>query len=357
MSNNVSTQELEKFFKHNDISITVDVMGLNYYHLVLTDYVEPFNRNDSPNRVFISDSIKNQISYYNLNDPHIILDGRGNARYSASLCRNIAFTLGVSKDKITILSSAEPEIELKRKIPDDFHTIVDYAGMCNWQGFYDQLIENNIDWKNISIENHFLTLCNRPSIYRADYTKFILDVSNGKCTTSFGTRENISKYDFEKYKKLMAPYDFPLVIDGMVSRSPLKQHVPPGNKILSNLAQIVQESFEHKEGYVFITEKTFKCFAWHQLPIFVATPGHVAKVRELGFDVFDDIFQGHYYDTETNTHAYKLKTLKLVKHFIETYPSIEDCRKLREKLWDRIVRNNELVNQLVQKNKKPYLIA
>ena len=108
MSNNVSTQELEKFFKHNDISITVDVMGLNYYHLVLTDYVEPFNRNDSPNRVFISDSIKNQISYYNLNDPHIILDGRGNARYSASLCRNIAFTLGVSKDKITILSSAEP---------------------------------------------------------------------------------------------------------------------------------------------------------------------------------------------------------------------------------------------------------
>ena len=352
MSNNVSTQELEKFFKHNDISITVDVMGLNYYHLVLTDYAEPINRKDPPNRVFISDSIKNQILYHNLNDPHIILDGRGNARYSASLCRNIAFTLGVSKDKITILSSAEPEIELKRKIPDDFHTIVDYAGMCNWQSFYDQLIENNIDWKNISIENHFLTLCNRPSIYRADYTKLILDVSNGKCTT-----QKISKYDFERYKKLMAPYDFPLVIDGMVSRSPLKQHVPPGTKILSNLVQIVQESFEHQEGYVFITEKTFKCFAWHQLPIFVATPGHVAKVRELGFDVFDDIFQGHYYDTETNTHAYKLKTLKLVKHFIETYPSIEDCRKLREKLWDRIVRNNELVNQLVQNNKKPYLIA
>lgn len=61
-------------------------------------------------------------------------------------------------------------------------------------------------------------------------------------------------------------------------------------------------SFEDSPCYwdrLFITEKTIKAFAYHQIPIFLATMNHVKKLRELGFDVFDDIVD-HSYDLEPN---------------------------------------------------------
>lgn len=45
----------------------------------------------------------------------------------------------------------------------------------------------------------------------------------------------------------------------------------------------------------FFTEKTAKAFVASQLPLFVAGPGYVQYLRELGFDVFDDFFD-HGYD-------------------------------------------------------------
>ena len=46
---------------------------------------------------------------------------------------------------------------------------------------------------------------------------------------------------------------------------------------------------------IFITEKTFKCFAWRQLPLWLAVPGTVQAVRSAGFDLFDD-WVDHSYD-------------------------------------------------------------
>lgn len=61
-------------------------------------------------------------------------------------------------------------------------------------------------------------------------------------------------------------------------------------------------AFEDLPAYwdrLFITEKTVKAFAYYQIPIFLATMHHVKKLRELGFDVFDDIVN-HDYDDEPN---------------------------------------------------------
>jgi hypothetical protein len=352
------TIEIDRFFHRVDEKLIIDVMGLNYYSLVVNDlYFKSYLDEDISAKLklkTIIDIIKNYIK--NKTFPVIVLDGRGNARYSAGLCRNIAITLGYCSDKIIIMSSISPEIELNRKIENDFITIVDYSGTCNWQNFYDDLQKLNVDWENLSIDNIALTLGNRPSEYRADYIKSLLDISQSNLRVSFGTRENMTQKEFHHFKKIMEPYDFPMYIDGPVSRSPLDQHKPPGSKILSNVLQIVQESFEHQEKGIFLTEKTFKCFAWHQLPIFVATSGHVKKVRELGFDVFDDVID-HSYDEQTNSFHYKLKVLSTFKKFLTNYPTLNDCINLRNRLWPRISQNNSLLKELVRKHKSYDIIS
>jgi len=343
MSNDIFIHDID------DGCVLIDVMGFNYFLLRQHHFLNPIGPKDL-------DLIKNEIEKYLSNKSDIntiFLDGRGNARYSAKLCRNIAIRLPEYRDKIVILSSMPPEIELAgiNVHSDNFNVIVDYYGTCNWRNFYDDLEALNLDWSNIELQNIALTLCNRPSEYRANYVKELYKIAGDRLVASFGSREMKSKGEEEYYSKLMHPLPFPIYIDGPVDRSPLKQHVPPGMKVLANLVQIVQESFEHHENGVFLTEKTFKCFAWHQLPIFVATPGHVSKVRELGFDVFDDIFDRHVYDKQTSIFHYQLKVLHTFKKFLEKYPTLEDCKNLRKELWPRLEENNRKLRESVKNNK------
>ena len=57
-----------------------------------------------------------------------------------------------------------------------------------------------------------------------------------------------------------------------------------------------QLTHHHRPG---MTEKSFKCFALHQIPIWLAPYRAVACYRDLGFDVFDDIVD-HGYDLESD---------------------------------------------------------
>jgi len=53
------------------------------------------------------------------------------------------------------------------------------------------------------------------------------------------------------------------------------------------------------------TEKPWRPFKTHQLPIFISLSGYVNKLRELGFDLFDD-FIDHSYDDEKD-HIIRLQ--------------------------------------------------
>lgn len=50
---------------------------------------------------------------------------------------------------------------------------------------------------------------------------------------------------------------------------------------------------------IFFTEKTAKAFLMNQIPLIIAAPGMVEVLRDLGFDMFDDIVD-HSYDKEDN---------------------------------------------------------
>jgi hypothetical protein len=100
---------------------------------------------------------------------------------------------------------------------------------------------------------------------------------------------------------------FPIIIDDVrVDRYTASTGIDPRFK--QCLINVVLESNYENNVYnsdgpssycwdrMFYTEKTDKCFMMEQLPLFLAKKGYVDKIRELGFDVFDDVID-HTYDT------------------------------------------------------------
>ena len=65
------------------------------------------------------------------------------------------------------------------------------------------------------------------------------------------------------------------------------------------------DSDNFKYGTITLTEKAWKPFKTHQLPLYIGLPGYVGVIRNLGFDVYDD-FIDHSYDKEMN-HIERIK--------------------------------------------------
>lgn len=86
---------------------------------------------------------------------------------------------------------------------------------------------------------------------------------------------------------------------------------------------IVNESQFTRKKTIHITEKTLVPFYFYQIPIFVATPGHVSKIRELyNLDLFDEIID-HSYDDEIDDEKRIFmildQILKMSNFDIQTY--------------------------------------
>lgn len=91
----------------------------------------------------------------------------------------------------------------------------------------------------------------------------------------------------------------------------------------------------HRPG---MTEKSYKCFALFQIPIWLAPYRAVACYRNLGFDVFDDIVD-HGYDLEQDP----IKRIDLVVDQIENIAKLNQLTDLKitlaprfEKNWQRL---------------------
>ena len=120
------------------------------------------------------------------------------------------------------------------------------------------------------------------------------------------------------------------------------QRIMP-NSFKKSIFNLVTESSYENIGDTFetwsrimVTEKSVKPFRLHQFPIFLAPKGHVAYLKQLGFDVFDDIVD-HSYD-ECSDPLLRIKLVtdlvnNLVQHPIESY------QNLIEKNWNRLEEN------------------
>lgn len=89
----------------------------------------------------------------------------------------------------------------------------------------------------------------------------------------------------------------------------------------------------HRPG---MTEKSYKCFALMQIPIWVAPYRAVACYRQFGFDVFDDIID-HSYDLEIDP----VRRIDMVTEQIEKICQLDytELHKLKNQLWPRFQQN------------------
>ena len=103
---------------------------------------------------------------------------------------------------------------------------------------------------------------------------------------------------------------------------------------------VTETHFNEKD--IHITEKSFKPFYLHQLPIFLANQNHIKTLKkEYGLDVFDDLIN-HSYDNEENN----LKRLYMV------YDEIERLSKIKDVITyyylnniDRIKKNRKIIKE------------
>jgi hypothetical protein len=131
------------------------------------------------------------------------------------------------------------------------------------------------------------------------------------------------------------------------------QHKTINHEKINQLINIVVETFIGRgnpiEGKGFITEKSMKPFFYFQIPIWVAQTNTVKIIRELGFDVFDDFFENHYYDEIEKTEDRIKEVVKLLDRVLNKNTNLEEFKNLNK---DRMMNNWNLLISLDNENKQ-----
>jgi hypothetical protein len=342
--------DLSSFFRIRENNLEIFIQGLS---LAFTEAVRTGSlgiiENWKARSNWVQCRVREYTKHHDLQNLNIVLDCRMDNIYTAKLGVEIVFEFGIPKEKVLFLVSVTNTEFLEQF---DFTYKIDTLAALNYCYFYDELSKENIDWANIAIDRPILSLASRPTEDRAITTKGLLDLAGERCRASFGITDHypMSEKENRMYQNIMHPYSIPLRYgtDEKTTSEIRLQHNPPGQQLYRSLVTVVNETNDNQHTGIFLTEKTFKAFAWHQIPIFVATSGHVQVVRELGFDMFDDILDHSYNKSVFTPHIHRMKVLTVVAKFLREYPMIEDIQLLRKKLWPRLVANN---NRLLDLNK------
>lgn len=244
---------------------------------------------------------------------------------------------GLTSDRFRVAFSCVEEVEL-----------LPYPAVC----LPDRLIYNgnwlmhlqhyHIDWPNLPMTHRLVCLMRRPSIGRAHLAKRLLaKFQTDEMIMSFGVNGTDASDDI---KRLIWPRPFPMIVDRPMADQVFQHRIDhdffyraPVNVVVESSSQIDPNTWRS----IFITEKTFKAMAWYQFPIWYAVPGLVNEVRKLGFDVFDELLQGHDYDQINDPWVRMTQVVQLTRRFCD-----QDPVALRKSHWSRLQKNAELVEKI-----------
>jgi hypothetical protein len=208
--------------------------------------------------------------------------------------------------------------------------------------------------------HHFISLARYSKEHRVLATKEIWDRGldrYGYC--SLGCVE--VDYLHSGVKRILGTsyaHRYPAIIDGMVGgmQTPanVSQNSSSDPKISRAFVNLVLETSydisvtRNNWNLPFMTEKTSKPFVWYQVPIFLGPVGTLPLIREVGYDVFDDIID-HSYDSEPNPY----KRIKLVIDQLERICSwpLEQCKQYHFDNRSRFISNREKAIRLSQRDR------
>jgi hypothetical protein len=216
---------------------------------------------------------------------------------------------------------------------------------CNFVSHINSL---NVEWKSLPVDKHFISLQRRASVSRLKFTKQLLDnFEKDQYILSCGTQPNKWLNELTNLKEAIHPYKLPILVDGVIDTDN-KQHYHHDNDFFKCMVNVIAETSSQTDDdswrEVFLTEKTFKSFAYRQIPIWFAVPSTVDEVRKLGVDVFDDLID-HSYDTIGDEDIRGTAVVDELKRFCDYYP-LSELGDLKTKIWKRISNNMILLNDL-----------
>jgi len=220
--------------------------------------------------------------------------------------------------------------------------------ISNW---YPQLKKQNIQWQSLKMDTKFVVLMRRASESRCLLAKKLLDrFVIDDMTITLGTFPDTVP---QTWKDIVKPYQYPLIVDED-NVEDLK-HNPVHQLFYTAPVQLVVESSHETDinswRSIFITEKSYKVFAWHQFPLWYAIPGTVGKLRDAGFDLFEDIID-HSYD---NIHD-PVRRMDLVVEQLQKLCKHDTAKLLRIYHFDRLEYNAQLVEKITKTAYKKHKI-
>lgn len=155
----------------------------------------------------------------------------------------------------------------------------------------------------------------------------------------------------------LRPDGHSLLLDGPVDQQRQHRVVPPG--WLQAAVKVITEGNEqgchNVPETVLVSEKTFKCFAWRQFPVWISVPGTAQMVRDMGFDVFDDLFDHHRYDLEPNQDRRMDMALDLAREFVSR--PLHQLEAVRKRMTKRLQKNYQRLTQLADRQDRDLLAA
>jgi hypothetical protein len=225
--------------------------------------------------------------------------------------------------------------------------------MVNHCGFLDHVRSLNIDWNQASRSSMLVCLMRRPSPTRKGICKHILECYQYlNPVISYGSLLNYCYYDNELQCQV------PILLDGTHSHGN-DYHLLTDSRVFDCLINVVAETSDQtyhdgEFGYdtLFVTEKTFKVFAWYQIPVWITVPNFVECIRNMGFDVFDDLVDHSYDNIQDHQQRLQASFASLSK-LIQLVQN-NGIKNLHNTLMPRFAHNDVVLNRVRRKAKLDY---
>jgi hypothetical protein len=302
------------------------------------------------------------------NDFEIIRSGRFNELFTEQLideniktselcifdCTNEGIGTSDIDDMVDAIKNDYPNLEIRVLFNIPTTKKLNYRYNCfpeHMVAHYDFVSHINsldVKWESLDITKHFISLQRRASVGRLKFTKQLLDnFDKDQYILSCGSQPNKWLNELTNLKEAIHPYKLPILIDGVVDTDN-KQHYHHDNDFFRCMVNVIAETSSQTDDSswreVFLTEKTFKAFAYRQIPIWFSVPNTVNEVRKLGFDVFDDIID-HSYDIIEDEDVRRNTVVSELNKFCTAYP-MSELNELRTSIWKRISNNMILLRNL-----------
>ena len=224
-----------------------------------------------------------------------------------------------------------------------------YPAECNTQrliyiGHWHAILKKqNIQFQNMQMDCKLVVLMRRASESRCTLAKKILDrFCSEDLRITLGT---FPKTIPDKWREMVSPYSYPMYVADDRSNEQ-EQFNPAHDLFYQSPTQLVVETSHETDSLawrnIFVTEKSYKVFSWYQFPIWYAVSGLVEKIRDMGFDLFDELID-HSYDKLTDPLARMDRVVAEAYRFCN-----KDTVALRQMHWKRLESNAQLVEQITK---------